>query len=260
MNRELNVSALQSKFRIAIGTEATAPLRFPIAGLLNKEEGKKFLREVGSHIQSPSYVVTASLFFKRSLALISGGLYAMSLHSVELNISLSNVTLCGEDSWKLPGFFLREAGGWRPNPGDRDRWREQVVERMFQDTVKPLISALAAHTGIHTNVLWAHAAYIVHYYYDEWMRHAETDELRAQIAGDFQFLTRDAEPRLFGVRNRNPLQVEHTVIQHPNDANHPIRIRKQCCFQYRLPGGKCCYTCPMLNEEKRIEQILAIGN
>ncbi|MFY0543853.1 IucA/IucC family C-terminal-domain containing protein [Brevibacillus sp. H7] len=260
MYPELNVSALERAFRIHIASEPEAPLRFSAASLLHKEEGKRFLQEVGSHIHSPSYVVTASLFFKRFLALLSGGLYTMSHHSVELNISLPNVTLCAEGSWSLPRFHLREAGGFRPDPADRERWREQVAERMFRDTIKPLISALASYTGIHTNVLWSHTAYIIHYYYDEFMRRAETDELREQIRGDFHFLTKKADPKLFGLRDRNPMNNDFTVIPHPTEADHPIRIRKQCCFQYRLQGGKCCYTCPMLNEEKRLEQILAYGN
>jgi siderophore-iron reductase FhuF len=260
MYLELNVSKLASAFRIRIATEPESPLQFSAAHLLNKEEGKKFLREVGSHIGSPSYVVTASLFFKRFLALLSAGLYSMSVHSAELNVSLPNVTLCGEGNWKLPCFYLCEAGGWCPTPGERESWREQVTERLFRDMIRPLISALASYSGIHTNVLWSHVAYIVHYYYDEWMREAETEELRHQITADFRFLTSEAEPKLFGLRDRNPLNVSFTVIQHPSDANHPIRIRKQCCFQYRLSEGKCCYTCPMLDKKKRTEQILAYGN
>lgn len=260
MYPELNVSALESVFRIHIVSEQDLRLQFSAASMLNKEEGKRFLREIGSDLQSPSHVVTASLFFKRFLALLSGGLYTMSHHSLELNISLPNVTLRGESTWKLPSFHLQEAGFWRPDPADREYWREQVAQRMFRDTVKPLITALASYSGIHANVLWSHTAYIVHYYYDNWTSSAETTELGEQIASDFHFLTREAEPKLFGLRDRNPLNTNFTVIQHPSEADHPILIRKTCCLQYRLQGGKCCYTCPMLNEEKRIEQILAYGN
>jgi len=260
MYADWNVSKLESSFRVRIAAQPESSLQFPAAALLHKEEGKRFLREAGNQMGSPSYVVTASLFFKRFLSLLSAALYCMSVRSVELNASLPNVTISGETDWKLPCFYLKEAGGWRPVPGERDSWRTQVTERLFRDTIRPLISALASASGIHANVLWAHAAYIVHYYYDEWLREAETEELRQQIADDFRFLTKEADPKWFGRKDGNPLDVSHTVIPHPNDSAHPIRIRKQCCFQYRLSGGKCCYTCPMLNEEKRMEQILAYGH
>jgi siderophore-iron reductase FhuF len=259
MNTELYVSVLDSQFRISVTPQPASFLQFAAVGLLQKEEGKTFIRQVGNHLGSPSYVVTASVFFKRFLSLISGGLYAMSVHSAGLNLSLPNVTLYADENWKIPGFYLRDGEASRPEPKGRAQWREQVVQRLFRETVKPLISALTSYTGIHRNVLWSHTAYIVHYYYEEWLKRAESAELRAQIADDFRFLC-EAEPKTFGLRDKNPLHTSFTVIPHPNDADQPIRIRRQCCFQYRLQGGRCCYTCPLLNEEMRIEQILATGH
>jgi ferric iron reductase protein FhuF len=259
MKPEFDVSVLHNLFRISFTPQSASDLQFAAVGLLQKEEGKAFLRQVGTHIGSPSYVVTASLFFKRFLPLISGGLYAMSVHSAGLNLSLHNVTLYAEENWKLPGFYLRDAAWFTPGAEGREQWREKVVQRLFRDTVKPLISALTSYTGIHTNVLWSHAAYIVHYYYGEWLKQTESDELRARIADDFRFL-REAEPKTLGLREKNPLAAAFTVVPHPADADRLIQIRRQCCFQHRLPEGRCCYTCPLLNEEKRMEQILAAGH
>jgi siderophore-iron reductase FhuF len=259
MKSEFDVSVLYNLFRISFTPQPASVLQFSAVGLLQKEEGKAFLRQMGNHIGSPSYVVTASLFFKRFLSLISGGLYAMSVHSTGMNLSLSNVILYAEENWKLPGFYLRDAEGITPGAEGREQWRKQVVQGLFRDTVKPLISALTSYTGIHTNVLWSHLAYIVHFYYEEWLKQAESDELRARIADDFRFL-REAEPRTLGLREKNPIDTSFTVIPHPHDADRPIRIRRQCCFHYRLPEGRCCYTCPLLNEEKRMEQILASGH
>ncbi|MCK9906316.1 hypothetical protein MXD63_40795, partial [Frankia sp. Cpl3] len=107
--------------------------------------------------------------------------------------------------------------------------------------------------------LWAHTAYIVSYYYELWLRQAQTEAKRERIAADFRFLVEEAEPSLFGITGKNPLQLDFAVVEHPVEPDHTIRIRKQCCLAYRLAGGKCCYSCPMLTEEKRTEQILAAG-
>lgn len=256
MNTELYVSVLDSQFRISVTPQPAAPLQFAAVGLLQKEEGKQFVRQCGDHLGSPSYVVTASVFFKRLLSLVSGGLYAMSVHSAGLDLTLPNVTLYADENWKMPRFYLHDGNVSRPEPKGRTQWREQVVLRLIRETLRPLISALRSYTGVHSNVLWSHTAYIVHYYYEEWLRRAETAELRAQIADDFHFL-RQVETKLFGLQIKNPLDTSFTIIQHPLDPDLPIRIRRQCCLQYRLQGGRCCYTCPRLDEEQRIEQILA---
>jgi ferric iron reductase protein FhuF len=260
MSSELNLSVLEQTYRLSIAGEVTAPLVFAADGLLRKETVKPFLRQVGEQIGSPTAVVTASIFFKRFLTVICGGLYAMSVHSAGLDLSLGNVLLTAEKNWALPRFVLRDGSVSTPGGPGRDVWREQVLRRFFAETVHPLIATLSAVTGIHANVLWAHTAYIVHYYYEDWQQRDELSALRGQLAADFRFLCREAGPDLFGLTTGNPLDTSFTVVSHPKQPDRPIRIRRQCCFQYRLAGGRCCYTCPLLNEEKRTEQILALGH
>lgn len=260
MNGNVNFSLLQCTFRIMVTPHDSAGYQIDAADLLDKEKGKAFLREVGAHLQSPSLIVTASIFFKRFLALISGALFSMTHHSCALNVSLHNIRLVADDDWKMPGFFLSTAEIPIVSGTDREAWREQVVRHIFRDTVKPLIHALASHTRINPNILWAHAAYIVHYYYQLWLSEAKTAAEREQIEADFRYMVEQAEPAIFGLRDKNPLNTSFSIVPHPTDEHHEIRIRKQCCLAYRLPGGKCCYTCPKLDQEKRIEQILAYGN
>jgi siderophore-iron reductase FhuF len=260
MHGNANFSLLQCTFRIMVSPHDSTRFQIEATDLLDKEKGKAFLREVGADLQSPSLIVTASIFFKRFLALLSGALFSMTHHSYPLNVSLHNVRLVAEKDWKMPGFFLKTAEMPIVSGADRAAWREQVVRHIFRDTMKPLINALASYTRINPNILWAHAAYIVHYYYELWISEASTEEQRGRIEADFRYLVDVAEPAIFGLRDKNPLNTSFSIVPHPTDERHIIRIRKQCCLAYRLPGGKCCYTCPRLNEEERIEQILAYGS
>lgn len=255
----LDLSQLQSMFRIVVSPQEM-PLRTRnAADLLDKERAKAFLREVRDDLQAPSLIVSASIFFKRYLALLSGALYCMSHHSFALNLSLGNITLATDTDWKMASFSLKQAEGLRKVSTNRDKWRSQAVHHFFHDMLAPVIQALSSHTGIRKTVLWAHTAYIVRYYYELWQREAQLVERREQIAEDFRFLLEEAHPQLFGVKDKNPLQLDFAIAEHPSDPDHPIRIRKQCCLAYRLAQGKCCYTCPLLSEDKRAEQILAAG-
>ncbi|MEJ8546380.1 IucA/IucC family C-terminal-domain containing protein [Brevibacillus borstelensis] len=260
MGTDWNAAVLEQKYRISFADETDAPLVFPAEGLLRKETSMMFLRQVGEHIGSPGSIVTASLFFKRFLALICGGLHAMSHDSVGMNLALSNVAITGEKSWSIPRFVLRDQSVSRPEDGDRTKWREQVVRELFAGTAQPLIAALCAATSVKADILWAHASYLVHFYYQRWQDAAESAELKRQIADDFHYLTKAAGPSVFGLKKGRPFDTSYTMIPHPSDKGEPIQIRRQCCFQYRLEGGRCCYTCPHLNETQRVEQIRALGH
>jgi|UPI00056B196E ferric iron reductase protein FhuF len=260
MGTDWNTAVLEQKYRISFADEINAPLVFSAEGLLRKETSMMFLRQVGEQIGSPGSVVTASLFFKRFLALMTGALHAMSHDSVGLQLSLANVVLTGEKSWSIPRFVLLDQSVSRPEDGSRAQWREQVVRELFAGTIQPLIAALCAATSVKAHVLWAHASYLVHFYYKRWQDAAESAELKRQIADDYHYLTKAADPSVFGLKKGQPLDTSYTMIPHPSGKGEPIQIRHQCCFQYRLEGGRCCYTCPHLNETQRVEQILALGH
>ncbi|USG64890.1 hypothetical protein NDK47_22635 [Brevibacillus ruminantium] len=259
MEPDWNVAELEQKFRISFAEVAEAPLVFAAEGLLRKETSLMFLRQVGEHIGSPNSLVTASVFFKRLLALISGGLYAMSHHSVRLNLGLSNVTLTGAKNWNIPRFVLRDCAMTRSGE-NREEWREQVVRELFAGTVQPLVTALSTATGVQVHILWSHAAYLVHFYYRSWQESAPTAALQRQIADDFHYLTKGADPSVFGWTKGRPFDTAYSVIPHPTRPEESIQIRRQCCYQYRLEGGRCCYTCPLLNETERTGQIRAHGS
>ncbi|NGQ96633.1 siderophore-iron reductase FhuF [Brevibacillus sp. SYP-B805] len=252
----LPLSVLEQSFRIAIAPQPGGRLQFAAVKLLDPDQGQAFLEEAGAHLQSPSMAVTASLFVKRYLALVIGALYSMTFHTYGLNIRLDNLVLTTDDSWKMPRFLLLQPGE-RPAGGEREVWRERMIRHISNDNLQPLITAIAAYSRISPNVLWGHAAYLIHHYYRQWEREAETAELAERIRSDFRYLTEVQDPLLFGSCDKNPLNVTFAEVPHPAKQGEVVRIRRHCCLAYLLPEGKCCYTCPNLDEEKRIEQILA---
>ncbi|WP_134685775.1 siderophore-iron reductase FhuF [Brevibacillus migulae] len=252
------LALLEDLFRIRTSVP-TAASQCEAIQLLDEEKGKAFLEEVGATLKSPSPAVTASIFVKRYLALVMGAFYSMTMHSYGLNIALENVVLTSENKWSKPEFSLKDPEGLGPLTGDRGAWREKIVRHISNENLQPLISALSAHSKVSPNVLWSHAAYLIHHYYAEWQKEAQSEELKRQIEEDFLYVKQIDDAMLFGSCEKNPISTQFIEIAHPAKPGEIVRLRKHCCMAYRLPEGKCCYTCPKLDEEERIAQILERG-
>jgi|GEM_PF-901163 len=251
-------SLLESVFRITTIDPSHAHRRQAASELLDSERLEAFIIQAGEDLQSPTPAVTASIFVKRYLALIAGAFYSMSIHSYGLYIALDGLILTGRESWREPAFFLDKADGGIGFPqSSRVEWREAVIRHISNENLQPMINAFSRTTGISPNILWGHAAYLLHYYYDVWRKEASSPELRAQVEEDFRYLTEVEDPALFGSCEKNPFQVTYTTVPHPHLPGEQIRLRKHCCLAYMLTNGKCCYTCPTITEEKRSELLLA---
>jgi siderophore-iron reductase FhuF len=211
-----------------------------------------FARDVGS--SSPE--VTASLITKYYSRIIgAGGLYAISVRNVGLNLSLEYITLQTSDEWSPIVQYASTPDPFNATSADRRTWREGVLHSIFVNNLQPVFQSLATHTHIDISVLWANAAYSIHYYYEDWIQKAESDRLRAQIQDDFNFVTHQAGAELFGGLGQNPLDIHFKTIDHPLNPNQKLRLRHKCCLRYLLPEGANCTTCPRLNEDAR-EEIL----
>lgn len=258
MISSLPFSLLENKFRIST-TIPDAPLQCEAIHLLEERRGRAFMEEIGKDLLSPSAVVSASIFVKRYLALVIGALYSMTFYNNGLNIALENVIVTAEDNWKSVSFSLKNPEGLGALTGERSEWREKIVRHLSNENLQPLFSALSKHTGISPNVLWSHAAYLIHYYYQVWIKEAEHAELRERIEDDFLYLKEVEDPMLFGSCEKNPIGTKFIEVAHPVKPDEAVRLRKHCCMAHCLPAGKYCYTCPKLDEEERTAQILALG-
>lgn len=233
------------------------PYSFSGKELLSKDELFRLFELFGKNVNSSSPEVLASLFSKYYSRIIGvGGLYAMSVLNTGLNLSLQHITLLSDDQWS-PAVQYDSIDSTLLKHRDRHEWREHVVRTLFANNLQRVFQSLAAHTRIDISVLWANAAYSIHYYYPSWIDQAETDSLKARIQDDFDFVMRKAKAELFGCVGSNPLDLSFKTIDHPLIPDEKLRLRHKCCLRYMLPETANCTTCPKLTEEARKDVILA---
>ncbi|MBO8163992.1 MAG: siderophore-iron reductase FhuF [Brevibacillus sp.] len=246
-------------FRVALsdGETAAGGGAYPLTAdqLLIPGAREEALEQFASRIESPSREVTASLLVKwYSLAMAA--LYAMSRYQYQMDLSPANVRLRLDD-W--PHFSVSASDAHVCRPEKRGEWRATVVKHLFAEHLHPLFQSLAEYSALPTQAFWAHTAYILHYWYPLWIKEAESETAQKLLKEDYRFLTVEAPADLFGPYAKNPLSVRFRQVEHPKEPGNHVRIRKQCCFIYKLPSvDRCCNTCPRLTEEERRVRLLEL--
>jgi ferric iron reductase protein FhuF len=182
--------------------------------------------------------------------------YAMSVWNKTFDLSLNNlsVQLYNQDGYYRFSFMLNR---WAEQDGPADEaarteWRSSVLQDVYGNTLRPLLEAVAAASGVHVGQLWGQLPARYHYERNEWLKAAEHELLRRRIADDFRFLTEQLDPQVFG-QAKNPLGVKLRLIEDLCDSERHVSIKSACCLYYRTEGGRYCYTCPRLKEAKRAE-------
>ncbi|QIZ10489.1 siderophore-iron reductase FhuF [Priestia megaterium] len=213
---------------------------FNVADLLDESFLKDFLKNLTDVIEAPSEKVAASIFIKRYAFLVVMSLYAMTALNKKLNVSLDNINMesavRGED-W-LPAISLNDVTVQDWDDNDRSEWRASVLKDLFAKNIFPLISQLEKTVGISKLILWENIAV-----YLFWLYESELTDYD-QVAEDFRYLILEAEGKLFGGYNLNPLQKYFAEKTYLEEWDAEVRVRKTCCFTYQLPAGKRCKTCP----------------
>jgi siderophore-iron reductase FhuF len=213
---------------------------FNVANLLDESFLKDFLKKLSVTIGAPSEKVAASIFIKRYAFLAVMSLYTMTAFNKRLNLSLENVKMelakQGKD-W-LPGISLKDATVQDWDGNDRSQWCAGILKDLFANNLYPLISQLEKTVGISKLILWENIAVYLFWLYET--------ELKGyhQAAEDFHSLISEAEGKLFGHYNLNPLQEYFAEKTYLEEWDAEVRVRKTCCFTYQLPAGKRCKTCP----------------
>ncbi len=227
------------------------------ADLLNKEKWGSIVSIMEANFETSSPKVIDSLFAKYySYLVVSGALYCMSRLNEGIDFSLKNVILETGQEWE-PILNLNTMDSIPFENSNRDTWREKVIYSIFAENLHPVFKMLVDESGIDRSTLWAHVSYGIHYLYEKWIKEAESLVTKERLQADFLFVTKAANPNLFGRNRVNPLNLQFTVIDHPILSGETLRLRKKCCLRYLLPEGVCCTTCPRLKEEERKEVLVA---
>jgi len=220
--------------------------------LLDVARCRSILDELGPIIGSPSRAVTASLLGKRlAFLVVSPSLYAMSMFDEGLDLRLDN---CITDythhdgAWRSR-LILKSLATERPGTGERDPWRERIVEGIFAGHLAPLWATLQAASGIAPRILWENTAVRVYSLYERRIARLEGSARRDQAMVDFRYLTHDAPPGVFGL-TENPLAryfFEPRKIDLVAQSPKTVRVRKTCCLYFMATQpAEYCSTCPLL--------------
>ncbi|MCP8968704.1 IucA/IucC family C-terminal-domain containing protein [Ectobacillus ponti] len=206
------------------------------------------LEHIRQTFQAPDQRVAASLFIKRYCGYLAA-LEAMSRWNAEAVLSLSDMCFrCTETQV----FAHCQAACVRHfTEGDRNEWREQVVQRLFSQHIAVMIDALSKATRLPCATMWSHVAFYMHVMYRTWLQEEMDEGVRARIRDDFQYL--QSLPSQWFDGTCNPLCMSFCTVKHPC-REEDVLLRKACCLNYKTSKG-ACYTCPRLTEEERLQKM-----
>ena len=138
-------------------------------------------------------------------------------------------------------FHIRHLGDALPGTSTQERY-----EPLLADHLDPLFAALRAQTRVASKILWGNAAR----YLESVLEHGlQRTGGAAHIAADHHALLQCAVNEegstnpLHGVRRRSSA-VQGGVVT-------PVRLHRQCCLYYLLPGEGYCGLCPLAPEHRR---------
>ncbi|CAM3997104.1 IucA/IucC family C-terminal-domain containing protein [Mesobacillus zeae] len=229
------------RFRFSSNADIQAPA-VNIGHIIDKAKVHQFLKEVQQEVQAPDLRVAASVFTKRFAFVAVIYLYALTVWNKRLLLSLDAVILINNKSkgnW-LPEYYVKNLEAVEFQGGDREEWRKEALEHLFQHIVFPVLDSLANAGQVSKLVLWENIAVYIFWLYENVLEQSSDP----RIQSDFDYIVNLAPGSLFGKCSRNPLKNSKPVLS--KDLNETVRIRKSCCFSYQLGEKQTyCKICPL---------------
>jgi ferric iron reductase protein FhuF len=230
------------RLRVIAGADARS---MPAEHVLNEQRCRALLHRVMPLTGAPDMAIAASLFSKRLAFLATGNvLYALSVFDKGLKLSLSSCRLeYAHDDGLWTSSLPADIGATGYLPGERDAWREGVVESLFSGFLSPVWQSLAQVSGLPVQILWENTAVRVFSLYEGRMNRLDEKQEQRREA-DFNWLIGQASPSLFGLP-WNPLKRFRRPLQQ-NAAGQSVRFRRTCCFYYKATDpAEYCLNCPL---------------
>lgn len=203
--------------------------------LIHQESSGKLstvVDELTERLQSPQKVITAAQLSKNySFALIVPILYSMTVFQKGIDASSSNgfVELSKEGVYSL---HLKEISFDGFVPGERNVWRDNILQKLFKDNLTLLHKSLSTITKIPESILWENVASYIYWLYES--RLQQEDAASPFTNEDFRYIVMDAPGSIFG-KDYNPFKNCFKFIE--KEDKTIVRIRKTCCLTYKLPGS-----------------------
>jgi ferric iron reductase protein FhuF len=248
---------LQNRFNISFEEYATKEAKESVS-LDSEEQFVYLLKRFGEGLNTPDKRVIGSLFIKRYVALIAGGLYLWTHHRTGIDMSVEKVKITVNGSGL--NFHITDPAQFNPlkSVDDPKRKNDLYIGHLLSDNVRPVFAKTVYLTGIRESNLWATLSYLLAYWKKEWIRQAVSCESRSHIENVYRAITEQKEPDWFPGKTASPIISRFRSIEDPLHDGQHILLRAKCCLNYRLPGeDRYCYTCPLISDEKRVEKYLA---
>jgi ferric iron reductase protein FhuF len=237
--KETDIAGLE-KYRLRAYAENSS---FTVADLLDKTYLVDFMKRLADSIGAPTVKSAASIFIKRYAFLAVISLFSMSENNTKLNLSLDNIEMENPERSKdwLPMISFKKLSFQKWNGVDRDEWRKSVYRELFANNIYPLIEQIEKTFNLSKLILWENIAVYLFWLYETELKNSEN----STVLSDFRFLVEEAEGKLFGRYNHNPLSKYYSEKIFLEEFQDEVRIRKTCCFTYQLDSKpKRCKTCP----------------
>jgi ferric iron reductase protein FhuF len=247
MKAELTAAEIMelSKFRFAaVLPEGATPIEF--TSLLEESNMDGLLRKLQVEMDSPDLKTTASVWMKRHAFLAVIYLYSMSVFNKQLFArpdSLLLVEMKKDGLW-LPDFYFKNKSVQLYPEGDRDEWRRESVRQLFEVNIFPVMEAVGKAAKISKLILWENVAVYIYWLYEKVLAEHEDANVKARAAGDYDYVIRLAPGSSFGNYHQNPLARYCTEPVYQQEEGSMVRVRKTCCFSYKLNVKGFCKTCP----------------
>lgn len=247
MKAELTADEIKelSKFRFAAELPVgAAPIEF--ISLLSDTSMSNLLRKLEAEMGSHDPKTTASVWMKRHAFLAVIYLYAMSAFNKKLDAAPDSLLLIEmkKDGLWLPEFYFKNRAVLHCTDENREDWRRQAVSQLFKENIFPVMGALSKAAKISKLILWENVAVYIYWLYEKVLSEHPDGAIKARAAEDFDYIIRLAPGPSFGNYHQNPLARYYTEPVTQEESVSPVRIRKTCCFSYKLDAKSFCKTCP----------------
>ncbi|MFS0870407.1 (2Fe-2S)-binding protein [Paenibacillus xylanilyticus] len=209
---------------------------------------REYISWLQEYINAPDMKVAASMLAKRIGFLWTAPLVtAMTFHHRHVSFQLENSFLyhptlsANEGGTRFP-FLAVNGLQAEALTGDRELWREKVVEEMFAVQLTPLLKTLAAIAPLSMSILWENIMVRIGPLYT-----SDADDAGQEsqhIQHDFSYLTQGAPGQVFGVK-RNPFT---RFTETKNNVPVVKSKRITCCLYYQM-SGEYCRKCPKIDNE-----------
>jgi ferric iron reductase protein FhuF len=264
VNKVLDWELLERHFYVTAAHRTDTLYSINAKELLRKEEADKFVALYGERIKAKVPEAACTYFSGFLAGLCSAVQFLLSHHDVALDYGLHNLTIqlyLNDQQKPSFSFVLHDCTCETASAeGDRTIWREAVLSKLYAETVRPIIEALAEAAHSDASTLWRVLPTGVYYRYEEiLLQAAHHPALSEQIKDDFAFLVHGIQGDVFG-RKRNPFDIKLKTIPSWKNPDEQLRQKTGCCLYYQTEGGTYCYTCPRIDDkmrEQRKQELLA---